>query len=121
MPEVNVQAFAAAHAEGAFVVDVREPVEYLGGHVPGARLIPMGQLPARLRELPQGERVYVICASGNRSRTMTDYLVNSGIDALSVAGGTSEWVRTGQPVVAGSRPSRPRPLRLRPRPLRPRP
>ena len=101
MAEVSVAAFAAAHADGAFVVDVREPFEYVGGHVPGAWLVPVGELPSRLRELPRDERVYVICASGNRSRVMTDELMNAGFDAWSVAGGTSEWARTGQPVVAG--------------------
>jgi len=101
MAEVSVAAFAAAHADGAFVVDVREPFEYVGGHVPGAWLVPVGELPSRLRELPRDERVYVICASGNRSRVMTDELLNAGFDAWSVAGGTSEWARTGQPVVAG--------------------
>lgn len=105
MAEVSVGAFAAGHADGAFVVDVREPAEYVGGHVPGARLVPVGELPARLRELPTGERVYVICASGNRSRVMADYLVTSGLDAWSVAGGTSEWVRTGRPVVTGAHPN----------------
>lgn len=74
MAEISVEVFAAAHADGAFVVDVREPFEYVGGHVPGARLVPVGQLPSRVRELPRDERVYVICASGNRSRAMTDYL-----------------------------------------------
>lgn len=105
MAEISVGAFAARHADGAFVVDVREPFEYVGGHVPGARLVPVGELPSRLRELPIGERVYVICASGNRSRAMTDHLVSAGLDAWSVAGGTNAWVQTGRPVVTGARPN----------------
>lgn len=103
MAEVSVEVFAAMHADGAFVVDVREPAEYLGGHVPGARLVPMGELASRLRELPTGEPVYVICASGNRSRTATDYLVGSGLDAWSVSGGTNAWVHARRPVVTGAR------------------
>ena len=47
MREIDRPAFAAAHADGALVIDVREPMEYLAGHVPGARLIPMGQLASR--------------------------------------------------------------------------
>ena len=42
MSEVDLEAFAAAHADGATVIDVREPGEYVGGHVPGAVLMPMG-------------------------------------------------------------------------------
>src|SRR6266540_106751 len=67
MREVDQAAFTTAHRDGATVIDVREPFEYLGGHVPGAALIPMGQLPSRLADLPRDVPVYVICASGNRS------------------------------------------------------
>lgn len=103
MREVDLAAFAAAQADGAFVIDVREAGEYLGGHVPGARLVPMGQLPSRLQELPKDRPVYVICASGNRSMSMTSFLVQSGYDAWSVAGGTSAWSGSGRAVVTGAR------------------
>ena len=101
MSELDVNQFAAAQADGAFVVDVREPVEYVAGHVPGAVLIPMGQVPARLAELPVGERMYVICASGNRSRVVRDYLRTAGLDAWTVNGGTNAWVTAGRGVVTG--------------------
>ena len=101
MREVDITTFAAAHADGALVIDVREPHEYVAGHVPGARLVPMGQLPSRLAELPRERAVYVICASGNRSLSMSSFLIHNGIDAWSVAGGTSAWTRGGRPVVRG--------------------
>ena len=104
MSEVALDNFAAAHADGATVIDVREPGEYVGGHVPGAVLVPMGQLPSRTSELDRSRPVYVICASGNRSGAMTDYLRRAGFDAWSVAGGTSAWARSGRPVVTGTRP-----------------
>lgn len=104
MSEVALDTFAAAHADGATVIDVREPGEYVGGHVPGAVLVPMGQLPSRTSELDRSRPLYVICASGNRSGAMTDYLRRAGFDAWSVAGGTSAWARSGRPVVAGTRP-----------------
>jgi rhodanese-related sulfurtransferase len=47
--------------------------------------------------------VYVICASGNRSLAAADYLIRTGIDARSVAGGTAAWQRAGLPVVRGTR------------------
>jgi rhodanese-related sulfurtransferase len=102
LPEVDLQSFAAAHADGAFVIDVREPFEYVNGHVPGAQLIPMGQLPHRVAELPTSETVYVICASGNRSLTVASWLQGRGIAAYSVAGGTGGWLAQGRPVVTGS-------------------
>lgn len=105
MREINQDDFAAAHAGGGFVIDVREPAEYVAGHVPGAILIPMGQLATRLAELPLGAPVYVVCASGNRSMAMTSLLIRAGYDAYSVAGGTSAWSRGGRPIVTGRRPS----------------
>ncbi len=99
--EVDVHTLAAAHADGAIVIDVREPYEYLSGHVPGARLIPLDAVPQRAGELPKGEPVYVICASGNRSRTAALWLGTFGIDALSVAGGTGAWMSAGFPTVIG--------------------
>jgi rhodanese-related sulfurtransferase len=99
--EVDLEAFASALAAGGVVVDVREPGEYLVGHVPGARLMPLSALAGRIGELPAGRPVYVICASGNRSLTAADRMSRAGVDACSVAGGTSGWARTGRPLVTG--------------------
>jgi rhodanese-related sulfurtransferase len=104
MQEVDLAAFARAHAGGAVVIDVREPGEYVSGHVPGARLMPLGRLPQHLGEVPRDRRVYVVCASGNRSKAAADLLARAGIDAVSVAGGTGGWQRAGKPVTLGTRP-----------------
>jgi rhodanese-related sulfurtransferase len=105
MREVTLDAFAGAHADGAVVIDVREPYEYATGHVPGARLVPLAQLGLHADELPRTERVYLICATGNRSLVAADYLARYGIDAISVAGGTSGWQGRGWPVHRGMRSS----------------
>ncbi len=99
--ETTVDQLAAARADGAPIVDVREPHEYVAGHVPGARLIPLGEVSARWREVPQGGPVYVICASGNRSRRAAETLTRLGHDARSVSGGTRAWKEAGHPVVTG--------------------
>ena len=101
MREVEIDQFADAHADGATVIDVREPMEYVSGHVPGAVLIPMGQLPARVGEVPNDGPVYVVCASGNRSHAVAEFLVHQGYDAVNVSGGTQAWVRSGRPVSTG--------------------
>ncbi|WP_246113889.1 rhodanese-like domain-containing protein [Streptomyces montanus] len=69
MARETQQAFAAAWAEGGLVIDVREADEQTAGHVPSARLMPLRSVPARCDELPADRSVFVICASGNRSRT----------------------------------------------------
>ncbi len=101
--EVDVRELAAARRGGAVIVDVREAFEYVAGHVPGALLVPMSELPARMRELPAGGTIYVICASGNRSRTAAGWLTAAGRDAVSVRGGTAAWMSSGGPVVRGPR------------------
>ena len=105
MSDVTMTEFVAAQADGAFVVDVREPMEYRAGHVPGALLVPMRQVAEKAGELPQGEPVYVICASGNRSKSSTDQLRRMGFEAYSVAGGTSAWANAGREIVTGPFPT----------------
>jgi len=101
MREIDQRTFAAAHRDGALVIDVREPFEYAEGHVPGARLMPLGQLSSRVGDLPRNVPVYVVCASGNRSLAAAGFLATAGIDAWSVAGGTGAWIRSGHPVTRG--------------------
>ncbi|WP_114422198.1 rhodanese-like domain-containing protein [Nocardioides houyundeii] len=99
-PEIDVQQLADAADRGT-VIDVREPAEYVAGHVPGALLVPMGQLSSQLGDLDRERPVYVVCASGNRSAAMTDLLVAAGYDAYSVAGGTSAWAQSGRQLATG--------------------
>ncbi|HUX04127.1 MAG TPA: rhodanese-like domain-containing protein [Acidimicrobiales bacterium] len=101
--EVDVHSFSAAHADGALVLDVREPHEYVQGHVPGARLVPLATVPDVVHELPSGEPIYVICQSGSRSRLAAQHLSHIGRDARTVVGGVSGWLSAGRPVVRGSR------------------
>jgi rhodanese-related sulfurtransferase len=103
VPEIDVDELARRHASGRAVLDVREPDEYEGGHVPGAVSIPLGEVPDRLGEVPDGE-VLVICAKGGRSRKAAELLRAGGVDAVNVAGGTTAWVESGRPVAAGSAP-----------------
>lgn len=105
MREVDLSTFATALADGALVLDVREPMEYVAGHVPGVRLVPMGHLPGQLSDLPKDAPIYLICASGNRSLSMAGFLIRAGYDAWSVAGGTGAWAAAGHPVVRGPRES----------------
>ncbi len=97
-PEVTTDDLSAAQAAGAEVLDVRTDEEWASGHVPGARHIPLDDLPARWEELPRDGRLYVICAAGGRSMRAATALIEAGIDAVSVAGGTKQWIDEGRPV-----------------------
>jgi len=104
VPEVDLHTFAAAHAAGAVVLDVRTVEEYQSGHVPGATLIPLDQLAARQDEIPGAAPLYVICAAGGRSLTAAAALNQAGYRAVSVASGTNGWREQGWSLVSGSSP-----------------
>lgn len=102
VPEIDVSELAS-RLPGATLIDVREPDEYEEGHVAGARLIPLGQVPDRLDEIPTTE-VLLICRSGARSMRAAQFLVARGHSAVNVAGGTLAWIDAGRPVVTGMDP-----------------
>jgi rhodanese-related sulfurtransferase len=99
--EIDVDELHGHHAAGAPVVDVRQPHEYVEAHVPGAVLIPLGEVPDRLSELPQEGPIYLICKTGARSRRAAEFLETQGIVAINVAGGTMAWIDAGFPVDQG--------------------
>ena len=102
--EITVDELVIEMAAGPVaLIDVREVEEYASAHVPGARLIPLGTVPEAVDELPRDERVFVICHSGARSQRAADFLLARGIDAVSVAGGTSAWVQRGLDYEIGER------------------
>jgi rhodanese-related sulfurtransferase len=98
-PEIGVEELdRRLAADEASLLDVREEWEFRRGHVAGARLIPLGQLPNRLAELPHDKPLAVICEHGNRSLVAAHFLLVSGFPgAVSVAGGTSAWIRSNRP------------------------
>ncbi|MCU1455513.1 MAG: hypothetical protein JWN46_3659 [Acidimicrobiales bacterium] len=104
VPEIDVAEAARRHAAGSPVIDVREPDEYVEGHVPGAPLVPLGEVVERIDEIPTEGEVLVICKSGGRSRRAAEHLRGQGIDAVNIAGGTMAWIDAGHPVVIGTEP-----------------
>ena len=89
----------AADEPRPYLLDVREPWEYLAGHVPGAQLIPLGELEQRVAEVPRNREVLAICHSGQRSLAAAGYLLQLGYNSVSnVDGGTAAWIERGFPV-----------------------
>lgn len=86
--------------DDAVVLDVREDDEWVAGHIDGATHIPMGDVPARLDELPEADPLYVTCRGGGRSARVAAWLNQNGYDAVNVAGGMGEWQAAGRPMVS---------------------
>jgi phage shock protein E len=81
------------------MIDVREPYEFDAGHVADTTLIPMGEVPARLAEIPKDKTVVLVCRSGNRSGQVTEYLKGQGYSNIhNMEGGIVAWQAAGYPV-----------------------
>ena len=81
------------NAKRPLVLDVRQPEEYRTGHIIGAKLIPLGELGQRLKELPKDKEIVCVCASGSRSRSATKLLIREGYNAFDMSGGMMTWAR----------------------------
>jgi hydroxyacylglutathione hydrolase len=99
--QVEVEGLAQRPAE-AVVLDVREPQEYVSGHVPGAISLPQAELASRLDEVPRETPLFVICQTGSRSLHATQFLHQVGIAATNVRGGTEAWRVRGNPLAFGA-------------------
>jgi len=81
------------------LIDVREQSEYDAGHIPGITLIPMGEIPNRLADIPKDKTVIVSCQSGRRSAQVASFLQEQGFTNVhDLDGGFSAWERAGVPV-----------------------
>ena len=88
------------HLAEVNVVDVREPAEWNGdlGRIPGARPLPLGELRARLDELPRDRPVIAVCRSGGRSAEASLILEQAGFPrAANLSGGMIRWHELGLP------------------------
>lgn len=77
------------YAKDTLVIDVREPSEYRGGHLPNAKNVPLGRITTYTP--PANKNVYVICQSGARSKRAYRALAKRGIDVTNVQGGMMAW------------------------------
>jgi len=75
-----------------FLLDVRSPEEWQIGHLEGATLIPLGDLPARLSELDSSREIVVYCKMGSRSAKAVELLRGAGFGRLkNLSGGILAW------------------------------
>lgn len=98
-PQELSELLSEEPAQRPVVIDVRESWEYAQGHIPGARLISLGEFGRRSNELDPKQPVAVICASGSRSQSAAALLGQKGFDTVyNVVGGTYNWMQHGLPL-----------------------
>lgn len=94
IPEISVEDLKARldRKENFVLVDVREPFEWDIARIPGAVLIPLGELPSRLVELNPDDDLVIQCKSGGRSAHAVEFLKQQGFSKVSnLAGGILAW------------------------------
>ncbi|MBM6616377.1 rhodanese-like domain-containing protein [Bacillus suaedaesalsae] len=77
--------------ENLEIIDVREHEEVAQGMIPGAKHIPMNEIPSRLEELDVEKEHIFICRSGRRSENVCHYLHDQGYKVVNMVGGMLEW------------------------------
>lgn len=95
----DLQQHLAEH-QPVYLLDVRTPAEFKrDGHIAGARLIPLDDLPARLDEVPRDRPVVCVCRSGSRSSRACALLAHEGFaPVLNLRGGMLAWRLARLPV-----------------------
>ncbi len=93
MSAEEVREFLKKKDSGEYnLVDVRQPKEYERGHIPGAKLIPVGEISDRGGELDSAKPTITYCGSGMRSRAAASALAEIGFDdVFSMSGGIRAW------------------------------
>lgn len=83
------------------LIDVREPDEFETARIEGAVLIPLGELPQRLSEVPKDKPVVVQCHHGGRSARAVGFMLQNGFsDVKNLEGGIDAWSDRVDPAVA---------------------
>ena len=80
-----------------FLLDVRQPEEFAQGHIDGAVLMPLGNLPDSYKQIPKGVKLVVYCRTGHRSAQAVSFLLAQGYaKAVSLSGGYTAWSNAQQ-------------------------
>lgn len=97
--KLRTKSLSHGHDKTPLLLDVREPWEANTATIPGAILIPMGDIPSRVHtELDPDQPIVVFCHHGMRSLSVTMWLRREGFElAQSLAGGIDEWSRKIDP------------------------
>lgn len=93
MKEISVMEVQQALEQGQAMnlIDVREVDEVESGHIPGIIHIPLGLLEFRMHELNKNEPYVMVCRSGGRSGSATQFLESQGFDVSNMVGGMLAW------------------------------
>ncbi len=86
--------------QNAMLIDVRETSEFNTVHAEGARNVPLGDIPSRMKEFAGALEIFFICQSGGRGAQATAFAQSARLhQAKNVSGGTIGWTRDGLSII----------------------
>ena len=88
-PQIDVELVLA---QDPYLLDVRTPEEFAGGHLPSAVNIPIDELRGRLSEVPKDRQIAVYCQVGQRGYFGTRILRQNGFNAVNIGGGYKTYL-----------------------------
>jgi rhodanese-related sulfurtransferase len=93
------QAIELLSNGGVDLIDVREPHEWITGHIPGSRLVPLARFRANVRAELGAPALIFVCAAGVRSEAAARLAAAQGATQVyNLSGGTRGWTRAGLPL-----------------------
>lgn len=103
--QVTINELEGILLGGGTLIDVREPDEYVVGHIPKAVNIPLSTIQDSIEEFRDECNVYLVCRSGGRSLRACEYLQDCDVvNVVNVAGGTLGWAAAGGSLTQGDQP-----------------
>lgn len=102
---IPVQTLSDRRAKGdrPQIIDVRSPIEFDSGHLPGAINIPMEAMSSRIGDLDLSAPTVLVCQSGTRAGVVCESIGHQFQDVAVLEGGTKGWINEGGDVVRTTR------------------
>jgi len=99
LKEYTPEEFAKKITEpGSKVIDVRTAMEYNHKHIQSASHVPLGTIKHELSSINKNDRIFLVCATGHRSRAAATILIKNGFNDVShLSGGMTAWKKYSGP------------------------
>ena len=89
--------------ESLRIVDVRMPIEFVIGHIPGAVNVPLPKIVDQIPEVNADETLIMVCKAGGRSSMACEKVESHYPNLINLEGGTDAWIASGLKISRGTK------------------